>query len=301
MRRTRCALVRWLSAVWLVFAAPAMGAEGDLVGALSTYRVKEGDSFVGIARSHDVGYLELVAANPGVDPWLPETGAALTIPSRHVLPDAPRRGIVINLSEPRLYLFRTDPPAVLTFPAAVGKRGCETPVGATHVVGKRRDPVWVPPESVRQERPWLPTAVPPGPDNPLGRFAIDLGWPEIVVHGTNRPAGVGRRVSHGCIRLYPEDIAALFPLVEPGLPVTVVDQPVKLGWDEGMLYLEVHPTQQELDVLELRGQAERAPLPDLRGTVATRAGDAARRIDWRVVDEAQTARSGVPVAILRAD
>jgi len=285
----------------LAISPAAVSADGDLIGRPATHLVAQGDSFVAIARTYDVGYLELIAANPGIDPWLPEMGTPLTIPTRHVLPDAPRRGIVINLSEPRLYLFRAAGLPVLTFPAAVGKRGCETPVGETRVVGKRRDPVWVPPESVRQERPWLPPSVAPGPDNPLGRFAIDLGWPEIVVHGTNQPAGVGRRVSHGCVRLYPEDMARLFSLVELGLPVTVVDQPVKLGWDGGMLYLEIHPTRQELDILELGGDFERTPIPELVRAIKQRAGDAAHRVDWGAVRDAEIARTGIPRPVLRFD
>ncbi len=285
----------------LAISPPAVGADGDLIGQSARHLVASGESFITIARAHDVGYVELLAANPGVDPWLPETGTSLTIPTRHVLPDAPRRGIVINLSEPRLYLFRAAGLPVLTFPAAIGKRGCETPLGETQIVGKRRDPVWVPPESVRQERPWLPPAVPPGPRNPLGRFAIDLGWPEIIVHGTNQPAGVGRRVSRGCVRLYPEDIARLFPLVELGLPVTVVDQPVKMGWDAGMLYLEIHPTRRELDALELRGNYERTPIPELRRVIKERAGEAAHRVDWVAVRDAEIARTGVPRPVLRSD
>lgn len=268
-----------------------------VIGQLEFYTVGARENLLLIARQQDLGYIEMIAANPGVDPWLPQPGRTLILPKAHILPDAPRKGIVINLSELRLYYYGDGAGTVITFPIGVGREGRETPVGTTRIVRKREAPTWTPPPSIRAERPGLPLSIPPGPDNPLGDFALDLGWTNYVLHGTNKPYGIGRRVSSGCIRLYPEDIEQLFALVPVGTPVTVVDQPLKFGWSNGQLYMEVHPDPLEGDQLEQRGWFTPEPVPDLEERVRSFAGAAVNRIDWPVVRAAARSKRGIPVQI----
>ena len=179
----------------------------------------EEDTLSDIARRFNLGYDEVVNANPGVDPVAARAPARrIVLPTQFVLPDAPHEGIVVNLAALRLYYFpkaaKSEPRQVITYPIGIGMVGWATPTGTTKIVSKRKDPFWTPPASVRKEHAAegdiLPARVPPGPDNPLGAFAMNLGWPSYLMHGTNKPAGVGMRASHGCIRLYPEDIATLF-------------------------------------------------------------------------------------------
>ncbi len=290
-------VVRGLFALALVLtagprSAGAAGPDGDLLGAPGSHVVAAGETFVDLARRYDLGFVELRAANPDVDVWAPAAGTKLVLPTAHLLPDAPRQGIVINLAELRLYYF--DPAgAVATFPIGIGGEGWETPVGQTRVAGKRERPTWTPPASIRAERPYLPAQIPAGPNNPLGDFALDLGWRGYLIHGTSKPAGVGRRVSHGCIRLYPEDIAWLFPRVPVGTPVTIVDQPVKVGWSGGVLYVEVHPTQAQADSIEAYGMFAPQPAPDLDWRVQRAAGAAANRLDWPLIRRIAEERRGL--------
>jgi L,D-transpeptidase ErfK/SrfK len=237
-------------------SAPAWGTtyrlppSGDeVVGEISATTVSAGATLIDIARDYDLGYNELVEANPGLDPWLPPTGAEVILPTQYVLPNAPRQGIVVNVAEMRLYYY--PPPAadgaavVLTFPIGIGQEGTETPLGVTTIVSKAADPSWVVPVSVRQEYArdgvTLPAVVPPGPDNPLGRHALRLGWMNYLIHGSNKPFGIGMRVSHGCIRMYARDVERLFHMVPLSTPVRIIDQPNKLGKMNGKLYLESHP------------------------------------------------------------
>jgi len=285
---------------WMAGAeAPAADIADAVVGKIEYRTIESGETLLPIARQHDLGYIEIVAANPGIDPWLPRAGSTLALPKAHVLPNAPRKGIVINLPELRLYYYRDAGGPVITYPIGVGRKGRETPIGTTRILRKRKAPTWVPPASIRAERPELPPVVPPGPDNPLGDFALDLEWRSYVIHGTNRAYGIGRRVSSGCIRLYPEDIERLFAMVKVGTSVTVVDQPVKLGWSRGELYVEIHPDPAEGDQLERRGWFIPAPLPDLEERVRAFAGAEASRIDWPVVRAAARGKRGVPIQITR--
>ncbi|MGM0422984.1 MAG: L,D-transpeptidase, partial [Pseudomonadota bacterium] len=184
-------------------------------------------------------------------------------------------------------------------PIGIGKEGWKTPVGETRLVKKREDPVWVPPQSIRQEKPDLPRSVPAGPDNPLGSHALNMGWPGYVIHGTNQPYGIGRRSSHGCIRLYPKDIPVLFDLVDPGTPITVVDQAYKIGWYKNTLFLEVIPLQQQSDEILEHGQIRTpAPAENIEGDIAAIAGQNTD-IDWRAVKKALQDRSGMPVPVGR--
>ena len=262
------------------------------------------DTLMDIARRYDFGFVELRAANSGIDPWRAGEGREIVLPTLHLEPPlgdgaAVRRGIVVNLAEMRLYLFRGAGVPAMSFPIGIGREGWETPTGTTKIVRKRRDPVWVPPASIRARNPHLPAQVPPGPNNPLGAYALNLDWPSYVIHGTNKPDGVGRRVSHGCLRLYPEDIERLFNLVEVGTPVTVVDQPVKLAWLDDALYLEVHPSQAQAVQIELAGDFSPEPLPDLVGTIELFAAGRGAEIDWPLVAKTAQERRGVAVRISR--
>jgi L,D-transpeptidase ErfK/SrfK len=208
-------------------------------------------------------------------------------------------GIVINLADMRLYYFEEGSAAPRSFPIGIGRDGLNTPTGVTKVVGKRKDPAWRPTARMRAEDPELPDVVPTGPDNPLGSRALYLGWPQYLIHGTNKPWGVGRRVSSGCVRMYPEDVETLFDMVEIGAKVTVIDQPIKLGWIGGELFIEAHPTQAQSDQLEAKGRFE----PVLDGAVVekvlTAAGMQRGRLDWSVIRKATIERRGYPLRITR--
>ncbi len=220
-----------------------------VLGEVQVTQSRHEDTLADIARRFDVGYDELIRANPGVDPWLPGEGTRIILPTQWVLPDAPADGIVINVAAMRLFYFpkpkKGEQRVVITYPIGVGKVGWATPIGSTTVVSKRKDPMWTPPDSVRKEHAKkgdpLPARVPAGPDNPLGAYAMNLGWPSYLIHGTNKPPGVGMRASHGCIRLYPEDIAALFPMIAVGTKVTVVNQPLLYRWQGNNLYVQSYP------------------------------------------------------------
>ena len=224
-----------------------------VVGQLQATYSHHEDTFADIARRFNLGYDELVNANPGVDPWLPGEGTHIILPTQFVLPDAPTEGIVVNLAALRLFYYpkpeKGQQRVVITYPIGIGMVGWATPTGTTKIVTKRKDPVWIPPASVRKEHEAdgdiLPAKVPAGPDNPLGAFAMNLGWPSYLMHGTNKPAGVGMRASHGCIRLYPEDIATLFATIPIGTKVTVVNQPLAYRWQDDSLYVQSYPPHEE--------------------------------------------------------
>lgn len=292
----RC-IAAFAATAFVTSVVPAMA--GDLLGRLDYLVVQEGDTLTAIAQHKGIGYVELLAANPGVDPWLPRVGKKLLLPTAHLLPDAPRRGIVVNLGDLRLYHFPKDGGPARSFPLGIGRKGWETPVGETEVLRKRPNPTWTPPPSIRAEHPQLPACIGPGPSNPLGDFALDLKRRGYVIHGTNKPAGVGRRVSHGCIRMYPKHIAELFDLVEVGTPVTIIEQPLKLGRVGQDVYLEVHPSKEQVDELEAGATTTVTPLPDLRDRVLKAAGPDSGRIDWSMVYEAARRRLGVPIRITR--
>ncbi len=222
----------------------------ELVGEIQVIKARHEDTFIKIARHYNLGYQELVLANPSIDPWLPGEGTDIILPTRFVLPYAPQHGIVINLPELRLYYFPEDSPGfVITHPISIGRMDWGTPLGISHIQSKALKPTWYPPESIRKEYALdgrsLARVVPPGPDNPLGDHALRLSLPGYLIHGTNKPSGVGMRVTHGCIRMFPEDIEALFSRVAIGTPVYIVNQPYKIGWVEGGFYLEAHPPLNE--------------------------------------------------------
>lgn len=279
--------------------AADLPVHGDLIGEIGIHVAGPEDVLHDVARRHDLGFVELRAANPSVDPWFPGDGASVTLPTAHLLPNTGRRGIVINFADQRLYYFRRDKGTVTSFPVGIAVRKGDARLGTTEIVDKHANPTWYPPASVRAEEPDLPESVPPGPDNPLGAFALYLGWEHYLIHGTNKPDGVGRRVSHGCIRMYPEDIQALYARAAIGTPITFVDQPIKVGWSDGALYLEAHPTQDEVDEVELDGKVSDPSPLDARPLILAKAAGFDDRIDWPLVERTVRERRGIPVRITR--
>ena len=283
-------------------------ARDDVVGTVQVTTAGPDDTLPDIARRFNVGYEEIVRANPGVDPWLPGAGRDVVVPTRFVLPDAPREGLVINVAAMRLYYFpkraKGEPQTVITHPIGIGKVGWQTPEGVTKIVARVKDPVWVPPVSVRKEHledgDVLPPKVPAGPDNPLGAYMFRLGWPSYLVHGTNKPYGVGMRSSHGCVRLYPEDIAILYDLVPIGTPVRVVNQPYLLGWSADTLYVQAYGALEDdkrdwqHGPQSLIKKAGRSPLWQ-----RIKAHDA--DIDWPRARTLADPALGVPVSVMKRD
>jgi L,D-transpeptidase ErfK/SrfK len=278
------------------FSLPAM--EDAVVGDVQVVVAKYEDTLSDIGRRYGIGYEEIISANPGVDSWLPGEGARVTIPSRFILPDAPREGIVINLPEHRLYYYpkgtKDGSAVVVTYPISVGKMDWTTPLGLTQIVDKRVKPTWYPPESVRLEheadgRP-LPKVVPPGPDNPLGDYAMRLGIPggAYLIHGTNRPIAVGMPVTHGCIRMFPEDIEEFFKIVPTKTPVRILHQSTKAGWQGDVLYVEVHPP------LEGNEDPAASSLTNVTRTLVAATKDRVVAIDWQRAEDIFRKASGVP-------
>jgi L,D-transpeptidase ErfK/SrfK len=300
---------RALVAAFAPFVAiPGQAAEyllpqnGDnVIGAVSIAVAEHEDTLLDIGRRYGVGYEEIIAANPGVDPWLPGAGTEIVVPGRFVLPDAPREGIVVNLPEHRLYYFPPakpgQPPVVRTYPISTGKMDWKTPLGTTRVVSKQERPNWYPPKSVRLEHEAkgdpLPPFIPPGPDNPLGEHVLRLGIPSgaYLIHGTNRPAGVGMQVTHGCIRLFPEDIAELYPMIPVNTKVNLIDQTTKAGWSRGSLYVERQAPLEGTD-----NPAHMDPAELERVLKAASAG-VESTIDWTTARTVFSQASGVPVRV----
>jgi L,D-transpeptidase ErfK/SrfK len=253
MKKT-CALLMLVSLLLLPGASFANGAysyrfsqkktgidpsAATVIGASQDYVITKEDTLLDVARNFDLGYNELVSAYPGIDPWLPQPGEKLSIPTEWVLPSVNSKGIVINVPELRLYLFFTDIKMVKTYPIGIGILDSPTPLGRFTVIEKTKDPTWNIPLALQEE--YGRESMPPGPDNPLGAYRLRLSQYDVGIHGTNIPWGVGRLVSHGCIRLYPEDIEELFHEVKVGTPVEIIYEPVKIGFKEGHIFVEVHP------------------------------------------------------------
>ena len=232
---------------------PLPPSDIDLVGNTSVAKARQEDTLLDIARRFDVGQDEIVLANPDVDRWLPGADTPVVVPTRYILPRAERSGIVLNVPEMRLYYFpmaASEQPGMMhTYPVSIGRMDWSTPIGRTKVTVKTENPSWRPPKSIREEAEAsgepLPELIPPGPNNPLGKYALRLARPGYLIHSTNKPFGVGMRVTHGCVRMYPEDIEILFPAVPVGTPVQIVDQPIKIGWHFDTLFIEVHPPLEE--------------------------------------------------------
>jgi L,D-transpeptidase ErfK/SrfK len=276
----------------------------EIVGYAQRTVVSNEDTLPDIARRFDVGYEEMLLANPGVDPWLPGVGREVVVPTQFVLPAAPHQGVVVNVAAMRIFYYpphkQGEPQVVYTHPIGIGRVGWKTPEGTTKIVSRTKDPVWVVPKSVRDEHAEdgeiLPARVAAGPDNPLGQYMFRLSWPSYLIHGTNKPYGVGMRSSHGCMRLYPEDIAVFFDLIPIGTQVTVVNQPYLFGSRDGMLYLQAYAVMED-DSRDWGNNRKRLLShllsPKLRKEISTKDN----AIDWqRVGDLAHSPRAlAVPI------
>ena len=268
-----------------------------MFGEIETITAFGEDTLPDLARRYSLGYEEIQKANPGVDLWLPGEGTPILIPNQRLLPTV-REGIVVNLPEHRLYYFpkpkKGETPQVITFPVSIGKMDWSTPLGKTRVVDKRKNPTWTPPESVRKEHAErgdpLPAVVKSGPDNPLGLYAMRLGITPgaYLIHGTNNPIAVGMAITHGCIRMYPEDIEALFPLVPVGTPVWLVNEPVKVARVDGQVWLEVHPP------IDDQGQRAEVDLEGFYALANAALGETPAAIHWDFVLTTLKEASGLP-------
>jgi L,D-transpeptidase ErfK/SrfK len=294
---------------WVVACAvslAAIGAEAenyplatgsDLIGTVGGMRTTYEDTLTDIARRAGLGYEDMLRANPGIDPWLPGHDTDIVLPTQYVLPAGSRQGLVVNIAEYRLYYFTQvdGRDVVATFPISIGRMDWSTPLGRHRILSKQAKPTWYPPESIRAEHAAdgdvLPKAIPPGPDNPLGDYAMRLSQSGYLIHGTNKPVGIGMQVTHGCIRMYPEDIEWLFPKIPVGAAVQIVNQPIKLGWLGDALYLEVHPALDGDTVTEEQGMTRITEV-----YVQATQGRAAQ-VDWSLVEEAYRAKLGIPVRI----
>ncbi len=274
-------------------------ARKNMVGELSLHFVVEGETLLDVAMQYGLGFVELRSANPNVNAWAPEAGTPLVLPTQHILPVRAESGILVNTGDLRLYYFPADGGPVQTWPISTGREAYETPTGLQRVTELTKNPTWIPTANHRAEDPTVPRSVPPGPENPLGSHRIRVGWNGYAIHGTNRPNGIGRRVSRGCIRMYPEHVEDLFALSKVGMKVSITNQPAKFGWIGNDLYLEVHPSAEEVDLVELGKPLPRHGITNLRDLAFEAAGSQVGRIDWNAVFAAAEERRGIPVRVTR--
>lgn len=275
----------------------AIAKDHSIVGGLAVISTHDGDTLPDIARHFGLGYDEITTANPAIPPWTPKAGERVLLPLQFILPDAPRKGITLNLANMRMFYYPPkQPDIVFTYPVGIGRESWNTPLGQTTIVAKTANPTWTVPESIRREHAAkgdpLPKAVPPGPDNPLGKYALLLGFKRYLIHGTNKPYGVGMQVSHGCVRLYPEDIEVLFEKKPVGMPVRIIHQSYMTAWDGDMLYLEAHEPLKKWAGQKKRQQ--KSLLKQLHQSAAEKGAT----VDWEKVDRILQRADGVPTPIL---
>ncbi|MCB1777505.1 MAG: L,D-transpeptidase family protein, partial [Candidatus Competibacteraceae bacterium] len=278
---------------------PLPPSGSDVIGQVEVVYATKADTLIDIARRHSLGYDEIVHANPGVDRWAPGEGTPIVLPTRYILPDTPREGIVLNIAELRLYYYPSakegEPRVVHTYPVSIGRMDWRTPLGLTRVTGKETDPAWRPPASIKAEHAAqgdiLPDVVPGGPDNPLGRYALRLALPSYLIHGTNRPYGIGMHVTHGCVRMYPEDIERLFGITPVGASVRIIDQPVKVGRLNGAWLMEAHEPLEE-DNIPIK-----VTMDQVQQAVIAKTGPDMPGIDQAALHAAMEQVSGIPVSI----
>ena len=276
----------------------------DIVGVLQVTKSTKEDTLSDIARRFNVGYEEIVRANPGVDPWLPGADREIVIPSQFILPNAPREGIVINVPQMRLFYYpkakKDEPQLVYTFPIGIGRVGWATPQGTTKIVRRQKDPTWRPTASIikehRENGEELERVIGPGPDNPLGRYAFYLAWPSYMIHGTNKPAGVGLRSSHGCIRLYPEDIELLFNMASIGTKVTVINEPFMFGWQNDQLYLQAFDVLED-DTRDWKKAQKKLVSKSLGADIQKELKKRKEEMNWDLVATVAHTPRGIPVSI----
>lgn len=269
----------------------------NMVGKIAAVNSRENDTLSDIARHFGLGFNDISKANPNISPWTPAPDSRVLLPLQFVLPDAPHKGIILNLANMRLFYYsKKQPDKVFTYPVGIGRQGWNTPMGLTSIVAKKANPSWVVPESIHQEHALkgdsLPKVVAAGPDNPLGLFAMRLGFPGYLIHGTNKPYGIGMQISHGCVQLYPEDIEVLFKKAAVGLPVRIIHQPYLTAWHQDMLYLEANEPLPKWakDNSRLKKQL----LKQLRQISAKKNVS----IDWEKVNSIIQRSDGIPTPIL---
>jgi len=294
----------------------------DVIGEVSSIVATYDDTLVDIARRHGLGYQDIVGANPNVNVWVPGEGTEVVLPNRFVLPPGQRTGLILNLAEYRMYYFPVpkagETAKVHTYPMSIGRMDWETPLGRTQIVAMAKNPAWYPPQSVRDEHAAngdpLPRIVPPGPENPLGTRALRLGLPGYLIHGTNRPAGVGMRVSHGCIRMFPEDVEFLFDRIPVKTSVRIIDVPVKIGWDGEELVAEIHrplevpqrlpdETAEHIEVLDADVELpdveslSKDPLTYVTEQFIAATAEKAGQLDWDIIEALVERSDGIPEAV----
>lgn len=298
------AIARSLSLAAFLLASPCMAREfplpppsEDVIGQIEVVKAKYEDTFASLGERYEFGYLEMVAANPGVDPWLPGEGVDIILPSRFILPPGEREGIVVNLAEYRMYYFPAGKNVVHTFPLGIGREGWSSPVATTSITAKTSNPAWYPPQSIREEHAAdgdpLPTIVPPGPDNPLGPFKFSLGLSGYLIHGSNKKFGIGMRVSHGCFRMLNKNVLELSQMASVGTKVRILNEPYKFGRSDGKLYLEVHAPLEDAQALSLMDKHANI-VNSLLKYEETAPG---LRMDWEVVRDVVAAEDGLPIMI----
>jgi L,D-transpeptidase ErfK/SrfK len=276
----------------------------DVVGVVQVVQATKEDTLADIARRFNVGYEEIVRANPKVDAWLPGEGTEVIVPSQFVLPDAPRTGLVINIPAMRIFYFppakKGEKPVVFTHPIGIGKMGWRTPEGVTKITRRQKDPTWHVPVSVRKEHhdngEELEPVIGPGPDNPLGKYAFYLEWPSYLIHGTNKPSGVGLRSSHGCMRLYPEDIEQFFNMIPVGTQVRVVNQPYVMGWHDGQVYLQPYDVLED-DSRDWKKGQQKLLTKSLAPHLQQDLKEHKEQVDWKLVTALGQDPRGVPVPV----
>ncbi|MDD2725371.1 MAG: L,D-transpeptidase family protein [Methylovulum sp.] len=268
-----------------------------LIGTLAVMKSRENDTLPDIARHFGLGYNDITHANPFIEPWTPAPASQVLLPIQFILPNTPHQGITLNLANMRLFYYpKTEPNKVYTYPIGIGRQGWNTPTGVTQIAGKKANPVWNVPPSIHQEHAQkgdpLPGSIGPGPDNPLGLYAMNLGFERYLIHGTNKPYGIGMQISHGCVQLYPEDIEVLFNKVAIGVPVRIVHQPYLTAWQEGSLYLEANKPLSKWagDKARLKKQL----LKDLKKISAKQNVS----VDWEKVERIIERADGIPTPIL---
>jgi L,D-transpeptidase ErfK/SrfK len=266
----------------------------DVVGRLAVVRLEKGDTLPDIARHFSLGINAISAANPGVDVWVPKAEERILLPLSFILPDAPRNGIVINLAAMRLFQFKGDSQslAVSTYPLGIGTVERPSPIGQMYVARKATRPTWHVPASIaedhRKKGDPLPPKVLPGPENPLGEYALYLSKPTHLIHGTNKPASIGLRATNGCIRLYPEDIKKLYESTPVKTPVCIVNQPYLLGQCNGVVYMEVHAPPEEWATVEI---------DKIYTKLRNIEKESGHTLDWSKVKKVLAEARGIPVPI----
>ncbi|MEC4750438.1 L,D-transpeptidase family protein [Methylomicrobium sp. Wu6] len=268
-----------------------------MVGTIAAVNTREGDTLSDIARHFGLGYNDISKANPAIAPWTPATGSRVLLPLQFILPSTPHKGIVLNLAKMRLFYYpKKQPDKVFVYPVGIGRQGWNTPLGLTSIVAKKANPSWVVPVSIQQEHTQkghsLPKVVSPGPDNPLGLYAMRLGFPGYLIHGTNKPYGIGMQISHGCVQLYPEDIAVLFKKVSVGMPVRIIHQPYLAAWHQDMLYLEANEPLSKW--IHDKSRLKKQLLKQLHEISSKKHVT----IDWEKVERIVQRSDGIPTPIL---